>query len=213
MASSAANEKDLEEIYVRVAKYTGLPESTVAQHGGRIPLSVFVKEQRRTDKLLLSGYDGSTAAPDPYPNSSRTEGDPVFDGLRTIFTSTMADYLSEKLGVRTELPYRLVNGEATRQWNWWGGLYGHGGYPGSGDQLREALAASRSLKVVIAHGMTDLVTPYFATKYVIEHLPPTVLADRVTLNLYAGGHMMYTRAASRARLHADAGKMYPPPGK
>ena len=46
-----------------------------------------------------------------------------------------------------------------------------------------------------------------------SHLPPKVSADRVTLNLYNGGHMMYLRAASRSRLRADAAKMYPPPGK
>jgi hypothetical protein len=34
---------------------------------------------------------------------------------------------------------------------------------------------------------------------------------RMTLNLYAGGHMMYLRAVSRAKLHADATKLYPVP--
>ena len=213
MAGSAADAKDLDAVYAQVAKYTGLSDKLVAENGGRIPLHVFVKELRRTDKLLLSSYDGSTVGPDPYPDSSKTEGDPVFDRLRTILGNSMADYLSNVLGVRTELPYRLANTEAPRQWNWWSGLYGQGGYPSSGDQLREALAANPSLKVVIAHGMTDLVTPYFASKYVLQHLPPALLGDRVTLSLYPGGHMMYIRTASRARLHAEAARMYAPTGK
>mgnify|MGYP003347143369 CR=1 FL=1 len=41
---------------------------------------------------------------------------------------------------------------------------------------REALAVNRGLKVLVAHGMTDLVTPYFASKYVIERLPPAAVA-------------------------------------
>ncbi len=213
MAGSAANEKELKAIYAQIAKYIGLSETIVAQNGGRVPLHVFQKELRRGEKLVLSGYDGTSATPDPYPDSSRSEGDVVYEGLRTVLTNSMADYLGDKLGLKTDLPYRLANSEAPRHWNWWSGLFGQGGFPGSGDQLREALAVNRNLKVVIAHGMTDLVTPYFASKYVVDHLPPLVVGDRVTLSLYPGGHMMYIRAASRKRLHEDAAKIYPSPAK
>jgi carboxypeptidase C (cathepsin A) len=59
--------------------------------------------------------------------------------------------------------------------------------------------------------MTDLLTPYMTSRYVIDHLPPLLTRDRVSLNLYPGGHMMYLRSASRALLHADAAKLYPVP--
>jgi carboxypeptidase C (cathepsin A) len=65
--------------------------------------------------------------------------------------------------------------------------------------------------VIVAHGMTDLVTPYMTSRFVIDRLPPSLTEARVTLNLYAGGHMMYLRSGSRARLHADAAKLYPVP--
>ena len=64
---------------------------------------------------------------------------------------------------------------------------------------------------MVAHGMTDLVTPYMTSRFVIDRLPKELTDGRMTLNLYAGGHMMYLRAASRARLHADAAKLYPVP--
>jgi carboxypeptidase C (cathepsin A) len=53
-------------------------------------------------------------------------------------------------------------------------------------------------RIVIAHGMTDLVTPYSpaATSSIIYR--EVLTAGRVTLNLYPGGHMMYLHAASRA---------------
>ena len=86
-----------------------------------------------------------------------------------------------------------------------------GGYVGAGDALREALAANPQLGVVVAHGMTDLVTPYMTSRFAIARLPPSLTEGRVTLSLYAGGHMMYLRSASRARLHADAAKLYPVP--
>jgi carboxypeptidase C (cathepsin A) len=98
-----------------------------------------------------------------------------------------------------------------RRWNWRSGVEGRGGYPGAADSLREVLAENRNFKVGIAHGMTDLVTPYMTSRYVIEHLPATLTKDRVALSLHPGGHMMYLRAASRAGLHADAARLYPAP--
>jgi carboxypeptidase C (cathepsin A) len=56
--------------------------------------------------------------------------------------------------------------------------------------------------------MTDLVTPYLTSRYVVDHLPQTLTSDRVTVNLYPGGHMMYLRPGSRARLHTDAARLY-----
>jgi carboxypeptidase C (cathepsin A) len=205
------NTANMQAFYAAVARHIGLPDSVVAQHGGRVPLEVFVKEMRRSDKLLISPYDGTTTAPDPYPAAGRSFDDPVLEGLRTVLSSTMADYLADKLGVRTELPYRVSDSEIARNWNWWSGLSGRGGFPGSGDELRQAMAGNRALKVMVAHGMTDLVTPYFATRYVLDHLPTAVTGNRVTFNLYSGGHMMYLRAASRTRVHADVAKFYQAP--
>jgi carboxypeptidase C (cathepsin A) len=212
--TAIANPRDAaatQGIYAKVARYIGLPEPLVAQYIGRVPTDVFVKETRRKDGLLISNYDGSASGPDPYPEFSWSRGgDVVYDGFRTVLTDNMAEYLSQVLGVRADVPYRVANNEVSRQWDWFSGLQGHEGYVGSDDQLRETLAANRGFKMVIAHGMTDLVTPYLVSRYLIDHLPP-LLSDRVTLSLYPGGHMMYTRAASRPRLHSDAAKLFPPP--
>ena len=210
LAATPRNEAAMRDIYARVARYTSVPEAVVARHDGRLPLGVFVKEARRPESLLISRYDGSVTAPDPHPDSKRARGDALFDGLRAVLTKGMTDYLSDTLGVRTDLPYRLLNGNAVRQWNWRSGLGAREGHAGAANALREVLAKNPAFKIVIAHGMTDLVTPYLTSRYVVDHLPQTLTAGRVTLNLYPGGHMMYLRAASRARLHADAAPLYSP---
>ena len=210
LAATPRNEAAMRDVYGKVARFTGVPEPVVARHDGRVPLGVFVKEARRPDRLLISRYDGSVTAPDPYPESERARGDVLFDGLRAVLTSGTTGYLSDTLGVRTDLPYRLSDGNVARQWNWRSGLGGREGHAGALDALRVALANNRAFKVVIAHGMTDLVTPYLTSRYVVHHLPQTLTADRVTLNLYPGGHMMYLRPGSRARLRADAARLYSP---
>ncbi len=210
LAATPRNEAAMRDVFGKVARHAGLPEPVVARHDGRIPLGVFVKEARRPDKLLVSRYDGSVTAPDPWPDSERSRGDVLFDPMRAVLTGGMTAYLSDALGVRTDVPYHLSNGNVVRQWNWRSGLGGREGHAGAADALREALARNRGFKVVIAHGMTDLVTPYLTSRYVVDRLPPTLTADRVTLNLYPGGHMMYLRPGTRARLRADAARLYSP---
>ena len=72
-----------------------------------------------------------------------------------------------------------------------------------GDAPVRVLAENRSFKVAIAHGMTDLVTPYMTSRYVIDHLPTTLTKDRVSLSLHPGGHMMYLRREDLAKLKSN----------
>ena len=67
-------------------------------------------------------------------------------------------------------------------------------------ELRSALALDPRLKVIVAHGFTDLVTPYFETKLLLDQLPAFGDPTRVKLELYPGGHMFYSRDVSRADL-------------
>jgi len=209
LAATPRDEAAMQDIYAEVARYTGVPEAVITRHDGRLPLGVFAKEARRPDRLLVSRYDGSVTGPDPSPDSRRARGDALFDGLRGVLAGAMPAYLADSLGVRTDLPYVLSNGQVVRQWNWRSGLGGREGYAGASDSLRELLARNRSFRIAIAHGMTDLVTPYLTSRYVIDRLPASLTADRVTLSLHPGGHMMYLRPASRAALHADAARLYP----
>jgi carboxypeptidase C (cathepsin A) len=211
LAATPRDEAALRAIYPEVARFTGVPEPVIAQNDGRVPLGLFVKEARRPDKLLISRYDGSATAPDPYPESNRARGDAYYDNLRSVLANAMTDYLSQSLGVQTDLRYHLINNQVVRQWNWRSGIGGREGYAGAADSLREVLAGNRAFKVAVAHGMTDLVTPYMTSRYVLDHLPASLTSGRVTFGLHPGGHMMYLRAASRAGLHADAARLYPAP--
>ena len=60
---------------------------------------------------------------------------------------------------------------------------------------------------LVVHGFTDLVTPYFASELLLRQLPPG-LGERAKLAVYPGGHMFYTRDASRAAFRADAERLF-----
>src|SRR5215472_8992878 len=200
-----------EHFYQTIADLIGIPEPFVARWRGRVPLGVFVKEARHGDQALLSRYDGSVTAPDAYPGgtSAGESGDPVLAGLNGPLTSGFVSYVRDELDFKTDRRYVLLNGELGRHWSWREGEGGPGqGGASASDDLREGLALEPRLHVLIAHGMTDLQTPYLGSRYVIGQLPESLTRDRVTLTLYPGGHMMYLRPASRAALHRDARAIY-----
>jgi carboxypeptidase C (cathepsin A) len=194
-------------VLATLADFSGLPPALVERLGGRIPQSVFEKEFRHDAGRILSGYDGSVSAPDPFPESLFLHGsDPILDGTKPAFTGAMQAYLRDELGFKTDRPYRLLNPEVSHHWDWsihspWSSL-------GAVDDLRVALSLNPQLRAVIAHGMTDLTTPYMTSRYIVDHLPEMGPVPRVTLHLYPGGHMMYLRPATRRLLHDDAAALY-----
>jgi carboxypeptidase C (cathepsin A) len=195
-------------LYDSVAALTGLDQSIVARWHGRVPLSAYVKEMRRSDGQVLSRYDGSVAIADPDPRRNDTRDDPILQGSIAPFTRAFVAYAREELSFSTERAYELLNGEVGRRWEWNDGDSGGRSSLGAADALRRALALHPQMKVLIAHGLTDLTTPYMMSRYVVDHLSRSITASRVELKLYPGGHMMYLRSGSRHRLHDDAQTFY-----
>lgn len=189
-------------VYAEVAKLIGMPETDVARWQGRVPPGLFVKEIHHDEGEVVSRYDGSVTAPDSNPPAySSNRDDPILAGLTAPLTAAFVLYLRDELQFKTDRRYVLLNGDLNRKWDW--GSRGPDSAPGAASDLGRALALDPQLRVMIAGGMTDLVTPYLMNRYVVDHMPTTVTRDRVALKLYPGGHMMYLRPNSRASLHAD----------
>jgi carboxypeptidase C (cathepsin A) len=194
-------------VYATAAKLIGIPEAVVARWDGRVPVREFAREIDRAAGGVAAPYDGSVVAPAPDPAArGRNRGDPILAALTAPVTEGFERYLRDELQFKTERAYVLLNGRAARQWNWNDG----GDAPGAAQALQKAFERDPKLRVIVAGGMTDLVTPYFMNAYVIDHLPRAA-RDRITLKLYAGGHMMYLRPASRAALQRDARALFPAP--
>jgi carboxypeptidase C (cathepsin A) len=190
--------------YTRVAAMTGLPVNVVTRSRGFVR-DAYVKHLRRDERAVVSRYDITLAAPDPYPESDSAHGDdPVLDGFVRAYGGAFADYARNQLGYKTEMTYALLANGVNSRWDW-----GKGGRAtaSASDDIRQLLATNPSFRLMIAHGYSDLVTPYAGSKYIVDHLPDN-LADRVAFKVYRGGHMLYTRAASRAAFSADAKAFY-----
>jgi carboxypeptidase C (cathepsin A) len=192
--------------YARVAQMTGLPEDVVARERGFIR-DAYVKNLRAREHKIVSHYDATFAVDDPNPESEAARGpDPFLDGFVRAYGGAFVAYARDELGFKTEMTYNLLASEISGQWDWQDG--GGHAQPSVAEDLRELLAFTPSFRLMVAHGYSDMVTPYAVSRYVLDHLPASVDGERAELRLYRGGHMFYTDPQSRRAFTADARTIY-----
>jgi carboxypeptidase C (cathepsin A) len=188
----------------RFAALTGIDQAVSRRLAGRFAIAEFRREFDRRDGKVTGRYDGSVLGLDPYPDSSFYHfQDPSGDTLTAPMTSAAVDLTRGKLNWRPDGSYELLNGAVERAWN-----FGEGREPTqSVDQLKQVLALDPKLKVLVAHGLFDLATPYFGSKILLDQLPAYASPERVKLVVYPGGHMFYSRDAARQAFRAEAEAM------
>ena len=187
-------------------RYTGLERDTIARNHGRVSASLFLREYRRRKDQSLSRYDGSVSIPLPRP-SDNEYFDPILDRAITALTPAMAHYVSQELGFRTDIEYKLLNRDVSGKWDY-GTTPNRQGFADALGELQQVRTHNPGLKILITHGYTDLVTPYGVSQFLIDQLRPIEGAEPVALKVYRGGHMMYLRAPSRHQLHEDVRDLY-----
>jgi carboxypeptidase C (cathepsin A) len=185
--------------YQRVAQVSGLPLDIVTRQRGFIA-DAFIKSLQ-TDKMV-SRYDAAFAVDDPFPERRAGRApDPILDAVSRAYGGAFAAYARNELGFKTEMTYELL---AKVKWDWPDGRQNAGV---EGD-LRVLLSFDPSFRLLIAHGYSDLVTPYAMTRYLLEHMPAYTPPGRAALRLYRGGHMFYLDTNSRKAFSADAAGFY-----
>ena len=181
---------------------TGIPAEEVAQSRGFLR-DHYLKNLRSADGMMASRYDGAFVMDDPFPERRGERGpDPVLDGFTRAYAGAFVGYARDELGFRTDMTYVLLSGETSGHWNW-----------------REGAAVSRASATTSVFsslstrpsgwslpGYADLVTPYMASRYVLEHLPPFTQPERAQLKLYPGGHMFYVGDEARKSFPRTCGR-------
>jgi carboxypeptidase C (cathepsin A) len=190
----------------RVSALTGLDQETVRRQAGRLTAHSYQREIGRDVGRVLSAYDTGVTGWDPDPTAPQSGfEDPVLDALQAPLTTAMVQLYQGRLGWRVEnMRYELLNGAVNRGWTWGSGRSA----PEAMGALKDVLALDGRMRVLVAHGFTDLVTPYFTSKMLLDQMPVYGSADRLKLSVYPGGHMFYTRPDSRNAFHDDAADLF-----
>jgi carboxypeptidase C (cathepsin A) len=196
----------VERVSARVADLVCLDPALVRRLAGRIDTGTFQRELLRAEGRVASAYDAGVTGFDPDPTAavSRFE-DPGLTAMTAPLTSAMLEHFARTLNWKVlDQRYNLLNGAVNGSWRWNRGR----GPAESLSELRQVLALDANLRVLVAHGQGDLVTPYFASELLLRQVPDFGSAGRLRLAVYPGGHMFYSRDESRIGFRDDAMGMY-----
>ena len=196
---------DTSALNLRLSEFIGLPFQRVVQLNSRISPHLFAKELLRDSDRLVSVYDGRITSIDPNPSAPfPPRKDTYLVQLNNLLSAAFNSYIREELKFETDIPYKILNPEVSRNWNWRSGLDGAQGFTGVASNLKKSMSVNEELRVFIAHGIFDLITPYFGSVIVSRQmsLDPAV-ASNLSLKNYYGGHMFYTNEGARILFFED----------
>jgi carboxypeptidase C (cathepsin A) len=187
----------------------------VSAGGGSVFLTALLQEEG----VALGAYDGRVTADETGiagsvdPNSGGN--DPTITAVGGVYTTMWNVFLNGELKYVTPSPFMDLNDEAFKHWD-----FGHidptgaqKGGPGSlytaGD-LAASMELNPYLRVFVASGYFDSVTPFFQTVRDLERMPIGRREVRANLSIhnYPSGHMIYLDGRSRAAMSADLGPFY-----
>ena len=191
----------------RFTELTGVDPALAHRMAGRVDTQTLLRELYRREGKVGSRYDANVTAFDPFPYAydARTGGlqDPILDNTIAPATSGMVDFDTRIVGWKFYGgAYMTLSVKVNNAWSY------EGEPRESVTDLRQALALDPHMKVLIAHGYSDLSCPFFASQLVLDQMPAMGDPGRLRLALYRGGHMFYSRPDSRAALRRDAAAVY-----
>jgi carboxypeptidase C (cathepsin A) len=194
----------VERIAGRLSVLTGLPAERLRRFAGRIGVADWERESDPTGRTVASAYDGAVRGLNPDPARSHDFADPVLDAMRAPLAQAMAGLAGDRLKWAVgDVSYEILNDRIAHNWDWGQGRRGQE----SLSDLRRVMALDSRLKVLVAHGLSDLVTPYFATRLLLDQSMAVGAPERIVFLGLPGGHMFYAEESSRAAFRDAARKM------
>ncbi len=209
MKGSKLSSNDAADIAKKLSGFTGLSEDYLIKANLRVMLPQFQAELQRSRGLTIGRYDARYMGETYDLLTEYAEFDPSFSGLLSAFTAAFNSYVRSDLKFGDDKTYKALPAEPGQVWDWKHNSGQGSFFPGApnveGDLIR-LLIENPHLKVQIENGFFDMATPFFATEYTMDHLLlPVNARDRIHLNYYKAGHMMYLRDEDLAKLKINIG--------
>ena len=173
-----------EEIAHRLSALTGLDAAEIARADLRITPKMFESGLLRERNLLVGAYDTRFTSAPTYNVRDNVGDDPSMLQTGAPMVAALHEYLREDLHVTRDALYEVINWVVGKAWD--------EGRSQDSDRVADLGALFQktpSLRLMLASGAYDLVTPLGAAEFVASHA--NIPAERVVLRHYASGHMVY----------------------
>ena len=206
MRGQSITEDERHEISLELARYTGLSADHIRLRNLKMEYMHFARKVLGPGTDTVGRLDGRYVGPDPQHAESATR-DPSMDAPWAAYASAANHHLRAVLGWEGDDNYEVLSFEVNQAWAWTRDK--RFGYPNTARDLRDAMISNPHLKVLVANGIYDLATPFFAAEYTINQMDlPGQLRENITLTYYLAGHMMYFHPPSLAKLKADVAALF-----
>jgi carboxypeptidase C (cathepsin A) len=185
---------------------TGLSREYLTQTGGRVEPHTYLREIYRRDGKLANYYDVDVSYPEPFPvpNDDDSHVEMLIDTTAPERGMGVADFITRVVGWVPPWRYMAYSRDVNSAFVWARGTDENESY----SALRRILVENPRLKVLVAHGYTDIACPYFADVIALDQIPAIAGRNEVRMGVYPGGHMFYNRPESLAAFTSDARKNY-----
>ena len=197
--------EEFDRVKGRLAYFTGLSPEYIERVDLRVRGDRFKKELLRDQGLAVGSLDARYTADEIDDVASNTARDAASDSISGAYRAALMSYIDSDLGVNWDRLYMdPADSELSPNWRWRtvaDGSSWEPAYVNTAHNLSEALRINPSLKVFIASGYYDLVTPFFDAEYTLNR--HDIRPERLQFEYYEGGHMMYVNEPSRVKLLED----------
>lgn len=207
LAGFTLDEERKRAVAGKLAAYTGTTADYWLRADLRVSHGQFLQELQRGERLITGRIDSRFTGPSVNPLAERMDYDPFFPAVGPAYTASFLDYLHGELDFGRDEDYRVSAFGV--EWDWSHEPPGDTrGWKLPWANLRRDLAMAMThnpgLHLLVQQGYYDLATPLLATRHDIEHLDvPAEARERIRLELYEAGHMMYLHGPSLEKYRQD----------
>ncbi|KFZ37212.1 carboxypeptidase [Shewanella mangrovi] len=207
MKGASISAADKQMMANKLASFTGVSADYWMLSNLRVDHQAFLKELLKSKQMTVGRIDSRFKGYSLEPIADHTVYDPMTTAVGPQVLATFMDYYATDLGVKDATDY-VVFGNVFSKWDFGHKQPNFSGFkmpfPDTGVDLSYAMIQSPKMKVLVQQGYFDMATPFFTTKYMLDHLKiPAELRANIHTEYYMAGHMMYVHPASMAKFKQD----------
>ena len=175
----------------RLAYFTGLSTDYIDKANLRVQGNRFVKELLRDEGVSVGRLDSRYTEDEIDDLAAQTSRDAASDAISGAYKASLMSYMRSELGVDWNRQYlNPADPGLSSNWRWRrvpDGSSWEPAYVNTAHDLSTALRINPALKVLVASGYFDMVTPFFDAEYTLNR--HGIRAEQVEYEYYQGGHM------------------------
>ena len=197
------SDEEKNAIAEKLSYFTGLDKTYILRSNLRILMGRFQKQLLLDKGLAIGRLDGRFMGDEEDKVSENPHlGDAASYQISAAYTASLNHYFASELKIKMDRPYITSGGGSNWRWRtvpdtqYWEPMPVN-----TAPDLGETMRRNTAMKVMVASGYYDLITPFFDAEYTFDR--NGIVKERVQMKYYEAGHMMYTHEPDLIQLSKD----------